>query len=144
MGNDVSRPSPKLIKNVDHFRELTSSKLKDIREASEFWRERRSSLVGKADFDEVRFCREITRTHFPQIFGHIFKDSDIYFQYFCARGKNVVGPHLVWLMLALFCSDSPYSKWLYFYELYFQGEEASLEVFHFNSIKFLNCFRVSS
>lgn len=53
MGNDVPRPTAKLIKNLEHFRELTSSKLKDIREASEFWKERRTSLVGRTDFDEV-------------------------------------------------------------------------------------------
>jgi hypothetical protein len=31
-------------------------------------------------------------------------------------------------MLALFCSDSPFSKWLYFYEIYFQELESPLEV----------------
>lgn len=72
--------------------------------------------------------RQLELTHITQIFGHIFKDSEIHFQYFCPRGNSVVGPHVVWLMLALFCTDSPYSKWLYFYELYFQGKESSLEV----------------
>jgi hypothetical protein len=62
MGNDIQRPNPKLIKNVDNFREYTSAKLKDIRDSTEFWREKKLPLVGKADFDEVRISDG--KTHF--------------------------------------------------------------------------------
>jgi hypothetical protein len=77
MGNDVPRPNSKLIKNLEHFREYTSSKLKDIREASEFWKERRSSLVGKTDFDEVVLLMQLKLTSLTDIWSYFqgFRDS---------------------------------------------------------------------
>lgn len=37
-------------------------------------------------------------------------------------------PNVVWCMLAIFSTDSPFSKWLFFYELYFDGVDSPLEV----------------
>jgi hypothetical protein len=79
----------------------------------------------------MRFALENRKTNDLQIFGHIFKDSEVQYHYFRPNGKNVVNPNPVWCMLALFCSDSPFSKWLYFYELYFQALESPLEVIFF-------------
>lgn len=56
MGNDVQRPNSKLIKNHQDFKEYTSSKLKDIRESKDFWKEKKFSvLINKFEFDEVYF-----------------------------------------------------------------------------------------
>lgn len=58
MGNDIQRPNSKLVRDLDLFREFTSAKLKDIREARDFWKSRKSSsLVGKNDFDEVKIVK---------------------------------------------------------------------------------------
>jgi len=117
MGNDISIPHTKNIKKPKYFNEYLTSKLVDIREAADFW------ITGM----ELDGKESVNREEFDEIFGHIFKDSDIHFKMFLPKGYRVVDPYPTFCILALFCVDSVTAKINFFYHLYFEGKQENSE-----------------
>jgi hypothetical protein len=114
MGNDVKKPTASLIKDPHYFQELIEVKLRDVKDASFYWKQQTplKARVNKDEFDELFSC--------------VFRDPDVAYDLFGKRNVIVLD---VISIITLLCNDTVESKLKFIFELFHEEFKVDCKVF---------------